>query len=74
MITGIVKQQDNDALTVQTANEVVVVPRGEVEQIKVSQQSMMPDDLLKPLTAVRSPLAGRLPGQPRASAAAGHGR
>ncbi len=50
VITGIVKQQDGDALAVQTANELVVLPRGEVDQIQASQQSMMPDDLLKPLS------------------------
>ena len=50
VLTGIVKQQDANAVTVQTANEVVVLPRGEVDEIKPSQQSMMPDDLLKPLS------------------------
>ncbi len=47
VITGIVKQQDADALTIQTTTEVVVLPRGEVDQMQLSQQSMMPDDLLK---------------------------
>ena len=47
VITGIVKTQDADALTVQTANELVVLPRGEVDDMKQSDQSMMPDDLLK---------------------------
>ncbi len=50
VITGIVRQQDADALSVQTANELITVPRGEVDQIQLSQQSMMPDDLLKPLS------------------------
>ncbi len=35
---------------------------------------MMPDDLLKPLSDARGPLAGRLPGQPAPGADAGHGR
>jgi putative membrane-bound dehydrogenase-like protein len=47
VITGIVTSRDDDALAVQTANELVVVPRGEIDQIGESQQSMMPDDLLK---------------------------
>ena len=47
VLTGIVKSQDDDALHVQTANELIVLPRGEVERMKQSQQSMMPDDLLK---------------------------
>ncbi len=59
VITGIIRQQDADALTVQTANELVVLPRGEVEQTQLSPLSMMPDDLLKPLSndEVRSLLA-----------------
>ncbi len=47
VITGIVKQQDADALTVQTANELVTLPRDEVDQMQMSPRSMMPDDLLK---------------------------
>jgi putative membrane-bound dehydrogenase-like protein len=47
VITGIVKSQDGDALTVQTANELVVLPRGEIDEMRQSEQSMMPDDLLK---------------------------
>ncbi|MEX0678722.1 MAG: PVC-type heme-binding CxxCH protein [Pirellulales bacterium] len=47
VITGIVKSPDADALTVQTANELVVLPRGEIDQVQQSDQSMMPDDLLK---------------------------
>jgi putative heme-binding domain-containing protein len=50
IITGIIKQQDGDAVAVQTANELVILPRGEIEEIQLSQQSMMPDDLLKPLS------------------------
>jgi hypothetical protein len=40
-------------------HEVVVLPRGEVETMQLGQQSMMPDDLLKPLSAleVRSLIA-----------------
>ena len=59
IVTGIIKQQDGDAVTVQTANELVILPRGEIEEIQLSQQSMMPDDLLKPLspTEARSLIA-----------------
>jgi len=59
VITGIVKSQNANALTVQTANELVIVPRDEIEQIQLSPLSMMPDDLLKPLNPleVRSLLA-----------------
>jgi hypothetical protein len=47
VITGIVKARDDDALSVQTANELIVLPRDEVDQMQQSEQSMMPDDLLK---------------------------
>lgn len=59
VVTGIVRDPSSDPLSVQTANELLVIPRGEVEEIQVSQQSMMPEDLLKPLSVfeVRSLLA-----------------
>ncbi len=50
VITGLVTSKNDAALTVQTANEQVVVPHDEIEQMKKSDQSMMPDDLLKPLS------------------------
>jgi putative membrane-bound dehydrogenase-like protein len=50
VITGIVRQHDDNALSVQTANELITVPRGEIDQIALSQQSMMPDDQLKPFS------------------------
>jgi putative membrane-bound dehydrogenase-like protein len=50
VITGIVKAQSHVALTVQAATEQVVVPRDEIDEVKLSDQSMMPDDLLKQLS------------------------
>jgi putative heme-binding domain-containing protein len=47
VVTGIVKAQDGVALTVQTANELVTIPRDEIDEMQTSTQSMMPDDLLK---------------------------
>ncbi|REK10270.1 MAG: DUF1080 domain-containing protein [Planctomycetota bacterium] len=52
VITGLVKSQDDDALTVQTANELVVLPRDEIDEMQPSKLSMMPDDLLKQLSHV----------------------
>jgi len=46
VLTGIVKEQTKDALTVATANETVIVPRGEIEETVQSETSMMPDNLL----------------------------
>jgi putative membrane-bound dehydrogenase-like protein len=48
-ITGIVKNQDDKALTIATANEMVVVPRAEVASQQQSEMSMMPEGLLTAL-------------------------
>ena len=50
VVMGIVKGETAAALTVVTANETLTVPRGEVESREPSDVSMMPDDLLKPLS------------------------
>jgi putative membrane-bound dehydrogenase-like protein len=49
IVTGIVREQDKNALTVVTANETLTIPRGEIDQLERSNKSMMPDDILKPL-------------------------
>jgi hypothetical protein len=41
-----VREEDQSAVTIQTATELVVVPRDEIEERRLSPQSMMPDDLL----------------------------
>lgn len=48
-ITGIVKQEVNDLVTVQTANEILILPKKEIESRRSSDVSMMPDDILKTL-------------------------
>ncbi len=50
VLTGIVKSEDKDALTLQTANEVVMIPRSEIEARRLSEHSMMPEDLWNPLS------------------------
>ena len=46
-ISGILKAQDDRAVTLVTANETVVVPRAEIRSLKESQLSMMPEGLLQ---------------------------
>jgi putative heme-binding domain-containing protein len=46
VITGIVKEQNGNTLVVQTATEVLTLPRNEVKKIEPSDQSMMPEGLL----------------------------
>ncbi|MBT5017720.1 MAG: DUF1080 domain-containing protein [Planctomicrobium sp.] len=50
VITGIVKEETNAILSIQTTNEIVQVPVNEIEARKQSDKSMMPDDLLKNLS------------------------
>ncbi len=45
LISGIIKHTGERALTVQTANEIVVVPRDDIDEISTSPLSMMPDGL-----------------------------
>ena len=47
-ITGIVKGQNANAVTVQTANEVLTVNLGDIETQQLTTVSMMPEDQLKP--------------------------
>ncbi len=49
LITGILKSQDNNALTVATANELLVLPRKDIAKTQQSELSMMPEGLLDTL-------------------------
>lgn len=49
-ITGIVTKQDAQSVTVVTANEVLVLPRGDLASLQLSALSMMPEGLLQALT------------------------
>jgi putative membrane-bound dehydrogenase-like protein len=46
-ISGILIQQDAKLVTLVTANETLVIPRGEIRSLKESQLSMMPEGLLQ---------------------------
>ncbi|MEZ6071765.1 MAG: family 16 glycoside hydrolase [Pirellulales bacterium] len=48
-LIGLVRNETDQAVTVATANETVVIPQNEIEERQASTLSMMPDDLLKPL-------------------------
>ena len=50
VLTGIIRAEDKDTITLVTANETVTVPKSEVDQRKTSEQSMMPEDLWKALS------------------------
>lgn len=59
VITGIIKSESDDTLTVQTPDQIVTLPAGEVDEVYPSETSMMPDNLLQPLNdeQVRSLIA-----------------
>jgi len=59
VITGLVREETNNAVTVVTADETIVLPRDEIDERKQADKSMMPDDLLKQLsdTQVRALVA-----------------
>jgi putative membrane-bound dehydrogenase-like protein len=50
IITGLIVDESDQAITIQTANERLVVPKPEIERRTLSQVSMMPDGLLQTLT------------------------
>lgn len=49
-ITGIVQKQDDNAVTIVTANETLILPRAEIASLTQGTLSMMPEGLLQPLT------------------------
>jgi len=49
VVIGVVKGQDDNGYLVQTATELVKLPRAEVEQVEQGEQSMMPEGLLTQL-------------------------
>jgi putative membrane-bound dehydrogenase-like protein len=49
VLTALIKEQNEQTITVVTANETLVLPRNEIQSIQESQLSMMPEGLLAPL-------------------------
>ncbi len=50
VLTGIIRAEDKDAVTLVTANEKIILPKSEIEERRTSEQSMMPEDLWKSLS------------------------
>ncbi|HZZ81914.1 MAG TPA: PVC-type heme-binding CxxCH protein, partial [Gemmataceae bacterium] len=48
-LSGIVKMETPAAITLQLQNEVVVVPKGDIETRTATKQSMMPDGIFEPM-------------------------
>jgi putative heme-binding domain-containing protein len=49
VVAGIIKREDDRSVAVQTANELVVIPKPEIEARRATTDSMMPEGLLKGL-------------------------
>ncbi len=49
-VSGIIREQNDRSITIQTANERITLPREDVEEIKPSTVSMMPEGQLERLT------------------------
>ncbi len=49
-VSGIIREQNDRSITVQTANERIILPREDIEEIKPSTVSMMPEGQLERLT------------------------
>jgi putative membrane-bound dehydrogenase-like protein len=50
VLNGIVKEENDRALTLQTQNEQIIVPKNEIDTRQQSQVSLMPDGLLDKLS------------------------
>lgn len=50
ILSGIIRTQDKDSLTIQTENDTVLIAAGDIDVIKPSEVSMMPEGLLTPLS------------------------
>jgi putative membrane-bound dehydrogenase-like protein len=50
LVSGIIREQNDHSLTIQTANERIVLPREDIEALKPSNVSMMPEGQLERLT------------------------
>lgn len=50
ILSGLIKEENDKTLTLQTQNEAVRLDKSDIEERQRSQQSMMPDGLLVPLS------------------------
>jgi hypothetical protein len=50
VLTGLVKAEDRESLTLATASETVTIPKSEIDERKLTDQSLMPEDQWTPLS------------------------
>jgi putative heme-binding domain-containing protein len=49
LISGIIEKTTDSTVTMRTQTETIVVPRGEIESLTMTNQSLMPEGLLETL-------------------------
>ncbi len=50
VVTGILKEENDATVTVQLPTELLTIAKSEIDERKLGDKSMMPDDLLRPLS------------------------
>jgi putative heme-binding domain-containing protein len=50
VVTGMLRAEDNNAITLQTENDTLIIPKSEIDARKLSEISMMPEGLLSNMT------------------------
>ncbi|MEW4561978.1 PVC-type heme-binding CxxCH protein [Bremerella sp. JC770] len=50
VLTGIVRKEDDKTVTLETTEDVLILPKQEIEERRLSDKSMMPDDQLRPFS------------------------
>ncbi len=50
VLTGIIRQEDDKTVVLETAEDVLTLPKEEIEERRLSDKSMMPDDQLRPFS------------------------
>lgn len=50
VLTGLIRNEDDTALTLVTATETIVLPKNEIDERVVSAKSMMPEDVVRQLS------------------------
>lgn len=51
LVSGLLKEEDSNSITLQTTSGLEVIPLDEIEDRKLSEKSMMPEDQLRPFSA-----------------------
>ncbi len=51
VVSGLVQKETDSAVTLRTINDTIVVPLADIDERKLSEQSMMPERLLEPLSS-----------------------